>query len=415
MTQFDPAIQAQVDGQLMEQGAYTALEFLIHTGRLIFSDYEGWRRGEIEFLDDLLMGAKGKIRAQIEQAAEYARGIGLVEQPQEFHPWRASSARDNTKALRISADPHFHQLVVARYVPAQAVPQMDLFFDNPAVALANGVVRALATRALGDAQQQLDRLYARAPNHPDLPAFDRLVAVLERLNEPVADSREELKFLLDVTPAARRLLGPQARDLLAPLWRQLADALSGRVHSGREPDLHRSFALIQAQDWAGVRECIRAESDWQHHAPLCLRLARSSFYRQDRIEALTGWYHLCWRHPECVAREIENPQQPDAGIAAAWARFQDRDLDGPLLGASDDDHAASAGDFPAWMLLHEPGLAQHLPPDLPAGDTPGEEHYRQVHRWIQARRTNRHAEELALRKTIQASSPLLFECLKQTL
>lgn len=414
MTRFDPAIQAQVDAQLMEQGAYAALELLINTGRLVYGDYERWRRGEIELLDEVLMGAKPKIQAQVEQAAEYASSIGLVEQPQEFHPWTGSGARDHAKALRVSSDPHFHQLIAARFAPAQTVPQMDLFLDNPVVALTNGIVRALAGRHLGDAQRQLDRLYTQAPNHADLAAFDRLTATLERLNQPVADPREELRALLDITPTARRLLGREARDLLAPLWRQLADALARHAHSDDEPDLHRSFALSQAQDWAGVAECIRAEPGWQRHAPLCLRLARSGFYRQHRTEALAAWYHLCWRHPERARRELDGREQPDSSIAAAWARFQDSEDDGPLFEAGSDDRAPDVSDFPAWMLLHEPGLALYLPADLPSGETPGEEHYRQVHRWIQARRANLHAEELALRKAIQASSPLLFGCLKRT-
>ena len=222
---IDIELQTQIDTQILEQGAFAPLEFLIDAGRLIHGDYEGWRRREISSLDDVLMGSKEKIRAQLESAAGYARSIGLVEQPQTFFPWVSGAVGHGDEPLRISADAQLHRLIGSRYVPAQNAPQMDLFFDNPVVALSNGIVRALSARNLGETQRQLDRLYAQAPNHADLGAFDRLLAALGHLNRPIDDPRQELEFLLDITPAAKRLLGWEARDLLAPLWRQLADAL----------------------------------------------------------------------------------------------------------------------------------------------------------------------------------------------
>jgi hypothetical protein len=51
--------------------------------------------------------------------------------------------------------------------------------------------------------------------------------------------------------------------------------------------------------------------------------------------------------------------------------------------------------------------------DLAVGNTPAEEAYRTVHRWIDARRANRSADELALRKALQADHPVLFRYLKQ--
>lgn len=412
MMKIDPALQAQVDAQLMEQGAFTALEFLIDSGRLIYSDYEGWRRREIDLLDSVLMGNQEKIRAQIEQAVGYARSIGLAEQTQEFHAWHTDARDTGDKPLRISADPQLHRLVAGRYAPAQSAPQLDLFFDNPVVALTNGIVRALSARNLSEAQRQLDRLYAQAPNHADLTAFDRLLAALGRLNRPVDDARQELEFLLDVAPTARRLLGSQSRDLLAPLWRQLADALDGHAFSPDEATLHRSFALSQAQDWRGVSACVRSESGWWLHAPLCMRLAQSGFHQHHRIEALTAWCHLCWRNPGQAAELLDKRQQPDANVSALWQLFLDTDE--YFSDNANQEPAPTAADFPAWMLLHEPGLAQQLGQDLPTGDTPGEEHYRCVHRWIQSRRDGRTNDEMTQRKTLQANHPVLFRYLKAT-
>lgn len=410
---IDVDLQAQIDTQILEQGAFVPLEFLIESGRLIYGDYEGWRRREIASLDDVLMGSQEKIRAQLESAAGYARSIGLIEQPQTFHAWASTTVDQSEGPLRISADPQLHKLIGARYVPAQNAPQLDLFFDNPVVALSNGIVRALSAGNRGDAQRQLDRLYAQAPNHPDLAAFDRLLTALGHRNRPIEDPRQELKFLLDITPAAKRLLGWEARELLHPLWRQLAGALSDQTFAIGEPNLHVSFALLQAQDWPGASDAVRRESQWWLHAPLCLRLAQSSFFQQRRSDALTAWFHLCWRAPAEAAAALDNRRQPDTGMSALWRRFVDCAEELTPSGASVEP-ALTAADFPAWLLLHEPGLNRQLGVDLALGSTPAEEAYRSVHRWIDARRANRGAEELALRKTLQADHPVLFSYLKRS-
>jgi len=410
---IDIALQTQIDTQILEQGAFVPLELLMDSGRLILGDYEGWRRREIDSLDEVLMGSPEKIRAQLESAAGYARSIGLVETSQAFYAWISGAIDRGDEPLRISADAQLQRLIGSRYVPAQTAPQLDLFFDNPVVVLTNGIVRALSARNMQDAQRQLDRLYEQAPNHAELAAFDRLLAALGHLDRPINDPRQELEFLLAITPAARRLLGWEARDLLAPLWRQLAEALHSQAFSIAEPNLHRSFALVQAQDWPGASDAVRREPQWWLHVPLCLRLAQSSFYLQRRNDALQAWFHVCWRAPDQAAAALDNRRQPDTGISALWRRFVDFEEE-LRPGSVPPESALTAADFPAWLLLREPGLNLQLARDLALGNTPAEETYRTVHRWIDARRANRTADELALRKTLQAHHPVLFRYLKQS-
>jgi hypothetical protein len=410
MTGIDTQLQAQVDAQLMEQGAFAPLDLLFNSGRLIYSDYEAWRRREIDLLDEVLMGDRTRILAETQRAVDYARSIGLVEQAQEFHEWTEDGTGGAGKTLRISNDPQLHRLIGCRYVPAQKAPQMDLFFDNPVVALTNGIARALAARNPGESQRQLDRLYVQAPNHPDLASFDQLLGAFAGLNHPVDDPAGKVTFLLEIGPAARRLLGTESRDFLSPLWRHLADALGSRTFSPDAPQLHRSFALSQAQDWVGVAESVLREGQWWSHPQLCLRLADSSFRRRRRVEGLTAWCHLCWRAPEQVADGLERLRQPD--LSGLWRRFQDCEEEG-LESASESGPALTAADFPAWLLLHEPGLARQLSVDLPTGDTPAEQHYKCIHRWIHAHRAHREQEEMALRRSLQSSHPVLFGLLKR--
>jgi hypothetical protein len=488
---IEAELQAQVDAQLMEQGAFAPLDLLFNSGRLIYGDYEAWRRREIELLDDVLMGDRAKILAELERAAAYARSIGLVEQPQEFFAWgvestavgakaatvgagpavaigaRAASAVDAgpaatagarpavavgagpaaavgaraglaagagvgaaNKPLRISAEPTLHRLIGCRYLPAQSAPQMDLFFDNPVVTLTNGIARALCARNAIEGQRQLDRLYVQAPNHPDLAAFDRLVSGLDDLGRPVKNPAARLQFLEAITPTARQLLGSGSRDYLSPLWRHLADALAGQAFEPGEPNLHRSFALSQAQDWVGVGESIVGEAGWWSHPPLCLRLAESALRRRRRVEALTAWCYLCWIAPDQVGVAVERLRQPD--LSALWQRFLDCEEEYDEESAPSDAQgraragapirapgappqtALTARDFPAWLLLHEPGLARQLSVDLPHGSSPPEERYRCVHRWIHAHRAHRQEEEMALRRSLQQSHPVLFAVLKRS-
>lgn len=409
MIKIDSALQKQVDDQLLEQGAFSVLELLLASGRLAYSDYESWRRCELEFLDSVLMGSPEKIRAQIEQAVNYARSIGLIEQPQEFTSWQTESHAGN-KPLRVSDQPGVHRLMAGRFIPAQQAPQMDLFLDNPVSALTNGIVRSLAAGNASDAQRQLDRLYSIAPNHSDLAGYDRLLATLHRLGQPIDDAQHELDFLLETMPAAKRLLGGQWRELLTPLWRQLADAIGDQPFSADQPQLHRTFALSQAQDWAGVSACVLKEPQWWLQPSLCLQLAQSGAFQHRRIEALTGWFNLCWHAPDEAATALNKTQQPDAGVGAAWQKFLA--VEDELDDAEADDAALTPCDFPAWMLLHEAGLARQLSLDLAQTQTPGEERYRCVHRWIEARRAQKREDELALRKALQVSQPMLFRYLK---
>lgn len=398
-------LQAQVDAQLMEQGVFAPLELLLSSGRLIYGDYEAWRRREIEVLDDVLMGDRDKILAEVERATAYALSIGLVEQPYELTAWPAEAA---AKPLRASGDPKLHRLIGSRYLPAQKAPQMDLFFDNPVVALTNGVAQALAARNAADAHKYLDRLYVQAPNHADLAAFDQLVGALDDISRPVATPAARLELLTAITPTARRLLGAGSRDYLSPLWRHLADALTGQEFAPAQPALHRSFALIQAQDWGGASDCVLAERNWWLHAPLCLRLMESAWRRRRRVEALTAWCHLCWVAPDAAAPAVA--RQPE--LTDLWRQFLDSEAE--ALDSGLPEATLTATDFPAWLLLHEPGLARHLSLDLPRGSSPAaEEHYRWVHRWIHAHRAHRKEEEMALRKQLQQSHPVLFWMLKR--
>lgn len=402
-------LQAQVDALLLEQGAFAPLELLLATGRLLYTDYEAWRRGEVGRLDEVLMGRREAVREELEHAAAYALALGLTEQSHELAAVRDASSE--ARALCVSDDPRLATLLASRYVPAQSVPQMDLFFDNPVAALVNGLAHALAAWDTVEAAHQLDRLYAKEPNHPDLPAFDRLLEALSHRARPIVDCRGELELVTAIAPDAWRLLGARARDLLVPLWRHLAEALRETPYSPQAPMLHASHAWSEAQAWDQVRASVLQESQWWRHSPLALRLIQSSVRRRRRAEALSGWFQLCWYAPERVPEALEGLKFPD--LDALWQRFVETEEE--TLGAAGGQPELPAADFPAWLLLDEPALARRLPAELPIGASVGEEHYRLVQRWIAAREARHAVEEITLRKAIKERQPALFEKLLREL
>ena len=399
MSTFAAELQAQVDSLLLEQGAFAPLELLFATGRLQPADYEAWRRREVRVLDEVLMGSRESIREELEQSAVHARALGLKEERQELGVQAAGAVG---AAARISDDPRLAALLASRYVPAQSAPQMDLFFDNPVVALTTGIASALADANAPEAARLLDALYVKEPNHPDLPAFDRLLESLERTRRPVTDARDLLEFITAITPSAHRLLGGRARDLLVPQWRRMAEAVRTLRYSPQEPMLHASHAWTQAQDWEEATSSVLAESDWWRHAVLGLRLVESSLRRRRRAEGLSAWLQLCWQTPGEAGEAAEKLRWSE--VHTLWQRFLDSDTD-----------MLAAEEFPAWLLLHEPALAHQLPVDLPLGRSPAEEHYRLVHRWLAARAAGAETQDLALRRQLKELQPALFACLLSSL
>jgi len=407
MTQpIDTTLQSLVDTQLMEQGAFTSLELLLTSGRLVYTDYERWRRGDLEFLDEAFLGSPKRIRAQVESAVAYAKKIGLVEEAQTFNSWQAGG---QDQVLKLSADDSLHQLLGLRLVSQQDLPQLDMFFDNPVVVLVNGIAGALARRTLDEAEAYLDQLYQQAPNNADLPAFDQLVDTLRRAGEPVADAVQELQALQQLAPHAKRLLSAQCRDYLVPLWRRLAAALEEQRFNPDAPNLHNSYVLAQAQDWAGVSEAIVKETEWWQSSVLCQRLAVCGYRRQERAESLTAWAYLCWQYPEQAADLLDSGKWPDLNIVQLWHKFLETEDELEL------ETPFETQEFPAWLLINEPGLCRSLPRDLPWGRSSAEALYNLVHQLLMARLEGNGEQELELRKAVQASQPALFLCVKQSL
>lgn len=398
--EIDTTIQTLVDTQLMEQGAFTPLELLLNSGRLAYADYENWRNGELEFLDEAFLGSPKRIRSLLDNAVAYAQSIQLSSEKQAFNAWNQQG-----NSLTLSSDDTLHQLLCQRFTSPQDSPQMDMFFDNPVVVLTNGITDALLKRSVTKAQNYLDQLYQQAPNHADLAIFDQMVALLARFDSKVEDPQAELLGLQALIPHAKRLLSSQSRDFLVPQWRRIDQALKNESFNPELAELHCSYVLAQAQDWLGVSTAILREPNYWQSEVLCLRLAECGYKRDDRAEALSAWCYLCWQFPETVDKILDGGQWGDMNVRRLWYAFWEVEEELDL------EHGWATEEFPAWMLLAQPGLSGSLSGDLARNTSKGEQVYVAAHQLALVRLQGQ--DELLARKKMQELHLGLFEYWKR--
>ena len=326
----------------LDQGEYQPLEYLLQEGRLSYTDYEAWRSGQLEYLDEALFGDPEHIGQQLAEAEDYLQRRGWEVEPGRYKAWHGARSPSRSQVLRFSADRMLNDCFHRHYRKPQDQPQLDLFTDSPATSLANGIAGALADRNPKEARRLLARLCDVAPDHVRLGEFERLTEAAERLDAPVDDISTEFQYLqATLTPLADSLLGQASRNLLIPLWQRLSVVLQDRPYRADESELHLSYTAAEAQDWIDARRAVEREPDWQSDPVLLLRHARACERTHDDAAALPSWFTLCWSYPQ-HAEAVESTINHE--LRHQWETFQDLD---PVL---------PIRSFPAWLLLSRPGL-----------------------------------------------------------
>lgn len=331
-----------VDQLLLEQGTYTPLELLLQEGRLLYTDYEAWRSGEAEYLEERLFGDPAQIRTLLERGAAYAAKLGLEAETLQYTRWGG----ENSGRLRFSPQPAFERLFHTGYRRPADLSQLDLFMDAAGVILVNGITGALKGRDNSEAQRLLGRLFDTEPGHPQIGDLELLVTATERLSQPVVDAAAELDNLeRELVPVADERLDAGSRDYLAPFWQRLLGALQAVPFDPARPNLHASYVALRLRDWNLVQRRIESEPGWAGDPLLLRRYAQAAGQLQQREAVLCCGFRLCWRFPD-QADAIDGEAGP------FWDRYWQRFLDlEPPLGARD---------FPAWLVMQQPGLLPGL-------------------------------------------------------
>ncbi len=382
-------IQYPVDQLLQEQGEYLPLEFLLQEGRLTYADYEAWRNGELNTLDEALFGDRQHIKQQLIEAADYLQRRGWQVETITYHAW----GNDRSRSLRFSRNDALNDCFHQRYRKPQDQPQLDMFTDAPAINRVNGIIRALVNRDAGEARRQLEGLYDTAPDHARLGELERLVEAAENLDAPVDDVAADLRTLQEtLSPLAESLLCKESRNLLVPLWRRLSAALYNQPYHAAHAERHMSYTASQAMDWDTARQAVEQTPHWQSDPVLLQRHARACEQLHRRCDALLSWFTLCWQFPEL---SDASESSIDTELRQQWAAFLELEPELPTQ------------TFPAWLLLAKPGLSKvltglrHDAASCPAS-------YRTLYQ-LQNGLSGQADDNIALRARLKQQDSLLFQ------
>lgn len=272
--------------------------------------------------------------------------------------------------------------------------QLDLFLDGRSVRLSNALRQALLHEDVEAATTAWRELADFEPAHRWLPHAKTLIGAL-RAHAP-ANEKEGLAVMARLEaewlPAAHAVLGDDSRDVLNRKWRGVGDVLAGRPFDPAFPNHHASHAYRECEDWLSVERCILAVPDFTAQPVLLERIAEA-VWRQRRWKDAAGyWFELCWSAPDRFQRLMDGGAVPDRVFRDGWERWQDDDL-----GAE-----TSSSWFPAWMLIHEPKIAEFMP--APAlSDTP------QTAFTVLRELTIATGEDMGLRKQLRRLHPGLLE------
>lgn len=388
---------ADIDHHLSRHSHFCLIDWLLARDVLLYPDYEAWRHGQREYLDDALQIDRVGLQALLEGAETHCRALGLCGEDQDFHLWGG----DHLQLLHTSRDRQIHRQLARQWLLPQDRPQLDLFTGSAAVVAENHLCDALAGRQFERAGEQLQLLAGHNAEHPRLGHYQDLVNYGRHMLgnariDPAQLAAELAGLQQEVSPLAREVLGSAARDYLAYAWRRLANNFAGIPFDPATPRLHTSFALTQIPDWPAVRDCLADEPGLPQHPHLLERLALAYSALQQTEKSLLLWCALFERHPDHA--EAAMAAQPPV-VAGLWQNFWE--LEDEL------NEELECAWFSAFILARQPGLVHHL------NGSPALTHPASV-AMIELIGTRQTDDEIPARQRLKATHPALLRLYQAT-
>jgi hypothetical protein len=280
--------------------------------------------------------------------------------------------------------------------------QLDIFEHRRDVILRNATIEALRQRDADACTRALAALCSEYPADPLLKAFNLLC---EKLRSPISSplTREIAAALLQesggtVTTAAHEVFGRTAQAWLAPLWVELAAAITHYPFDSGNEGLHAAPLLLRAGHWADAAARIESMASWRRQpAPLAWMIeARSRIAGFDEVWPLLA--ELAWMAPQRALTLTPRLELPEL---VSLVRGFDAEFEGE--GAADD-----FAWFPAWALIIDRRLAVGLRLAQDGSHTPPETCARIVLGLLALERQGRHAELVENRRKLREAHPVLF-------
>lgn len=340
-----------IENHFSKNGNFCLLDWLIASNYLEYTDYDKWRNGETEFLDNSIKLDSAELETVVNSAEEFCRRLKLSASAKPYYQWNT----DGGVHLSASRNRDLNKSLTQSWQRPQDLPQLDIFLDNSDVGVENDLRNALENRMFQRAKEKLLELGRINNSHPRLGVYQDLVNYGCHMEEnPLAPGNdasllsEEINGLeKEVEPLAREVLGSQARDYLAFAWRRLADGLQGIPFDSEQPRVHQSYALEKIPDWAALKEILGREPALFQQPVLLQRLANAHRQLGEKSLYLLLWcflfeYHSAWATDIVEAREV--PELYDL-----WEQFHDSDEEMDTVW------------FAGFILIKNRGLIHQLP------------------------------------------------------
>lgn len=338
MSQLTPnhTLQNQVDLILFEEGCFSPLSWLLKEGYLAYSDYQQWKQGTVDYLEDHLNLSAAEVITELKHAQDYALSLKLDSYSQAY-------TSITGQALQCCRSRAHESIFTTVFEPARNRQQLDLFFDSAAACTEFDLIQAIINQKQDDIHACLAKLKTTDPEKHQ--SFIRLLTFERNLTEFKQSSGEKITLLLKtVSPLAFEILGRFAYDFLTPLWHRLTEETAGRNFAADAPEWHASFTAFKGFQWLQVVSSIERERNWEEHPVLLYRHAEACFKLGREREGLINWFKLFIRFPETAEQMIENTS--NRLLFSDWRLFHELD---PEL---------EADLFPAWMVMNKPALAK---------------------------------------------------------
>jgi hypothetical protein len=202
-------IQNQVDLILFEEGSFSPLNWLLREGHLDYNDYQKWRKGESEYLEDHFKTSSIEIIPVLKVAQDYACS-------QKFESFKHIYTSTASHALRFCRSSTNDLIFTTVYEPAKDRMQMDLFYDSASACTEFDLIRAIIDKRSIEIPDLMTKIKSSSPEKHQ--QFTRLLAFEKNILQTKKASDKKIKLLQTATLLAFDILGRFAHDFLSPLW-----------------------------------------------------------------------------------------------------------------------------------------------------------------------------------------------------
>ena len=347
---------AALENSLSQHSRFCLLDWCLELGILSYSDYESWRRGNIETLDKCLALDKQQLSALLKSLEQHTAALLLVSEDKIYHRFGETSDR----ALKASRKSKLHSALTKRWLRPQNLIQPDLFMDNSLTIVENTLCECIGSLQFDLAEQKLQKLGDLNSSHMHLGSYQDLLNYarhIQTLSEtPLVDSianKQRIESEIDaleqeVVPLANELLASASRDYLAYAFRCLSEVIAAFSFCGQYPRAHASFVLSKIPDWSALANCLMREQSLYQRPQLLHRLAVCR-EKQQHPNTLLIWCLLAERDISYTETALDAHRSGE--IHTLWEAF------------GDSNEARPNHYFAAYILTQKPSLLQFLDSD----------------------------------------------------